>query len=682
MQVSFARLSESAQEATGGVSLLISFAPMAPYTYIQCPCSDPSELGRPQGNSSPTHPSHSKDGDGNPDDEDDDDGRTFDPRAPRSNYSLYPIEYLLYCEDCHQIRCPRCVAEEVVTYFCPGCLFEVPSSNIKSEGNRCTRSCFQCPICVGILSVTSLEPPSSSRHLAADNATALPSGPFALNCSYCQWSSVEVGIKFDKSNAIYGQLAKIRNGGRPRLSRKEQKERREEASAFANSAPGTAPPPIEEEDEQRDTPDHVEDEEEDDELDVETQFAKLKSFYKSQIANSTTSSATGALSSLGNLSNFGIGSPGSPSMSRLMFMYTGANPTDNRRKTRVHPMREAIGPEEGLKVLYEPHAKSQAAGPNEGTDEPPQNAPKPKNGLDEHAAITRLHNGGWDATTTAEQRAAQAPNVAVAASAQQVRFQDDLRPIPVLLRTKRSKRCPMCRHIMTKPEAKVASNRFRIRLVAGSYIPSISARYLSGSNPPVAGPPGTVAAHHLLKPLEPVQYILTFKNPIFESVRVSLATPAVTPGRFASTVTLLCPQFEIGANTDVWDEALKDGTSGADAGGRRRTMVRKPDGEGGQAEAGKIWERGRNWVSVVVEVVPASLRLDLLGLGNPSSEVDRSPLKEDEDLLEIPMFVRVEWEADAANEGVGHAISKDKDTREKRELAYWCVVGIGRISQS
>ena len=71
----------------------------------------------------------------NVDDAEEDD-RTFDPRAPRSNYSLYPLEYLMYCEDCHQIRCPRCVSEEIVTYYCPNCLFEVPSSNLKSEGNR------------------------------------------------------------------------------------------------------------------------------------------------------------------------------------------------------------------------------------------------------------------------------------------------------------------------------------------------------------------------------------------------------------------------------------------------------------------------------------------------------------------------------------------------------------------
>ena len=100
--------------------------PVTPYTFIQCPCSDP-------GGPAPNSPAGASD-DNFVDDDDND--HTFDPRAPRSNFSLYPLEYLLYCEDCHQIRCPRCVAEEIVTYYCPSCLFEVPASNLKSEGNR------------------------------------------------------------------------------------------------------------------------------------------------------------------------------------------------------------------------------------------------------------------------------------------------------------------------------------------------------------------------------------------------------------------------------------------------------------------------------------------------------------------------------------------------------------------
>lgn len=97
-----------------------------PYTYFQCPCTSDSSTPLRKGG----EPLRSGD-EGEVEDE-----RNFDPRALRANYNLYPLEHLLYCEDCQQIRCPRCVLDEIVTWYCPNCLFEVPSSTVKSEGNR------------------------------------------------------------------------------------------------------------------------------------------------------------------------------------------------------------------------------------------------------------------------------------------------------------------------------------------------------------------------------------------------------------------------------------------------------------------------------------------------------------------------------------------------------------------
>jgi dynactin-4 len=36
----------------------------------------------------------------------DEEGRNFDPRNPRSNYALYPLEHLLYCDVCSRSRAP------------------------------------------------------------------------------------------------------------------------------------------------------------------------------------------------------------------------------------------------------------------------------------------------------------------------------------------------------------------------------------------------------------------------------------------------------------------------------------------------------------------------------------------------------------------------------------------------
>ncbi|KAL2161779.1 hypothetical protein VTH06DRAFT_7563 [Thermothelomyces fergusii] len=583
-------------------------AALTPYTYIQCPCSDPAAIARPSDQKSATRA----------DAEEDD--RTFDPRAPRSNYGLYPLEYLLYCEDCHQIRCPRCVSEEIVTYYCPNCLFEVPSSNLKSEGNRCTRSCFQCPICIGPLVVTTIETKPDPSLLAAPDATASPySGPYALTCSYCHWSSTEVGLKFDKPNSIHAQLAKLRNGGSPRLTAKERKERRKDpVYRSQGTSAGEGEASVRES------------------LDLETQFANLKAFYQNQLAD-PNSMGTG-LAALGDL---GFSSP--VSLSRLMSIYTGGSLQDRKTKSRVGAMREAIRPDEGLQIAN----------------------------LDESAAIEALRSEGYDGTASASQLAEQPPNLGEAHLHGRGRFVSELRPIPYLLRTKRSKRCPICRHIISKPESKIQTTRFRIRLVASSYIPTITVRPLSlsatgaGSS---ASASGAAVAGAPLEPLKPAHFLLTFKNPIFETVKVTLGAPAETPGRFASKVTVLCPVFEIDANTDMWDEALKE--SGGESGGGRGGNGADEGGQ--QLEAGKIWERGRNWVSIAVEVVPAQLKV----------EPGDAPLREDEDVLEVPLSVRIEWEGEAGGDDVipSSAAAKDKgEAKEKRELSYWCVLGLGRI---
>ncbi|RGP75484.1 putative dynactin arp1 p62 subunit ro-2 [Fusarium sporotrichioides] len=549
-------------------------APVIPYTYIQCPCSDnsPPDQQTPQ---TPTSASAE---------------HTFDPTDPRSNYSLYPLEYLLYCEDCQQIRCPRCVNEEVVTYYCPNCLFEVPSSNLRSEGNRCTRSCYQCPVCIGPTQVMALAPTEQPQPGA--DPSAHQNSRFALYCQYCNWTSTEIGIDFDRPSGIFTQLSKVNNGGQPRLTAREFKERRKDNP--------DEPPPA------------------DNDVDAELQYANLKSFYQAQLADTNAS----GVSSLND--NLGYGSPAA--LTRIMAMYTGHGHS-RKRNGPSDVMREALSTEEGLKLAD----------------------------LDDSAQIKKLHQEGLDATATIEQNLLQADVQ---------RFQDGLRPIPYLLRTKRSKRCSICRHIISKPENKVTSTRFKIKLVAKSYIPTITIRPLN----PTAGPVPTTQRPQVqqelpLKPLTPHHYIITFKNPLFDGIKVTLATPNSTPGRFSSKVTILCPQFEVDANTDMWDDALKDDD---------RDKKRKGEESSGQPEAGKIWERGRNWVSIILEVVPTSLRLD------DDKVKDKSPIKEDEDILEIPMFVRMEWEADSQQD-VGAASVKEKEGQEKRELAYWCVLGVGRI---
>ena len=437
-----------------------------------------------------------------------------------------------------------------------------------------------------------------------------------MNCTYCNWSSKEIGIQLEKPNSVFAQLNKIRNRGQPAANTKEG--RKDSVGRIADISSSV----------KIESPEHESSLDSDVELNPETQFSNLKSFYQSQLAESSPSGA------LGFTGDYGYGSPGA--LSRIMGLYTGGTLSDKKSKSKTGTMREAYDALEGLQI----------------------SSPSSEE------VISRLRAEGWHSTASAEQRVVQTHDA---------HFVSELWPVANMLRTKRSKRCRTCRHILSKPESKVSNTRFRIRLVALNYIPSIIIKPLQ--------PPSSSNPSGLLTPMKPTQFLLTFKNPLFDSVKVNIATPSSTPGRFSHKVTVLCPQFEVGANTDVWDEALREGGGKGGDREKRRTKAEASEGQH-QAEAGKVWERGRNWVSVVIEVVPAHLRIEGPAfLRSEAQQKDDGPLREDEDVLEIPVFVRVEWETVAQDEAAGLA-AKEKEVKEKRELAYWCVLGIGRIAQT
>jgi len=140
------------------------------------------------------------------------------PNLPSSSYSYHEIHDLYFCEECDSIRCNRCVSVEVSGYYCPNCLFEVPSASVRGEKNRhvvfstssnssdlllhrCARNCFLCPACKNTLIVVPSDPPESpDGRMSSVNTLGDP--PFFLYCSHCRWDSTEVGITFEKPTSL------------------------------------------------------------------------------------------------------------------------------------------------------------------------------------------------------------------------------------------------------------------------------------------------------------------------------------------------------------------------------------------------------------------------------------------------------------------------------------------------
>jgi dynactin-4 len=445
------------------------------------------------------------------------------------------------------------------------------------------------------------------------NTVDAENGPWILACEHCNWTSVDIGIIFEKPHGIHSQLTKIR----------QSTSRTALPQHTATAEGSTQTPPL---------------------LDPDAHYASLKSFYAAQLSKASSTNPI-----LSPTSNINYDSPSS--LARILSLYT--NPSSHKKNAGKPAVMQEATLTEGRGLI------SPAS---------------------EVAVIQQLQSSGWSETTNLAQRTTQDHSP---------RFLSQLLPVPTLLVTKRSRRCRACRHILVKPEPKPQSTRYKIKLVAINYIPNMSLKPLSlpSTTASVSANPTSISStsqppapdHDLsaLPPSKPIQFLLHVQNPLFDAVKVTLATPTYTPGKHSSKVTILCPQFEVGANTDVWDEALGDGKSGRGTGPDSKRASKLPSGskgaqaagdsEGKVAEAGKVWERGRNWTSVVVEVVCARI----------TEEVDN----EDADLLEIPVFVRLEYDADVAAEGGGKGLGETGEKKERREVSYWCVLGVGRISR-
>ena len=444
--------------------------------------------------------------------------------------------------------------------------------------SRCQRNCFNCPICVAPMGINNINPQGDPM-----------SGPFILACDYCQWTTLDIGIQFDRPTKLNEKITAARKEARSK-----------QMQAYSESESAARMP--------KSDPDET--------------FAALKNFMSLQISSA---GSTNPLLTPGGSYNYDSPS----SLARIMSLYTGLGSYGKKNTSKAPPMRESADTSEGLRIF------------------------NPQSDIE---AVKILRKDGYQETTSLEQRLAQRfPTRAV----------DELFPVPTLLRTKRAKRCRVCRHILVKPDAKVASTRYRIRLIALNYLPYITLKPLILPSSPAMQTPAVAIDLDNLSPLKATQFLFTMKNPMFDPVKITLATPSHTPGPFSHRVTILCPQFDIGAKADAWDEALAIDIGDGSHKPLTAPKTNRPGTEGMKvAEAGKVWDQGRNWATVVVEVVCTAID---------------GEIREDEDVLEIPIFVRMEYEVDIEKEGM--EAGAEKGGKEKRELAYWAVVGVGRVTR-
>lgn len=144
-----------------------------------------------------------------------------------------------------------------------------------------------------------------------------------------------------------------------------------------------------------------------------------------------------------------------------------------------------------------------------------------------------------------------------------------------------SVRCAVCRHILIKPEQKSQSVRYKIKLMASTYIPSLEA-----SLSPIAGVP------QRLTPGRSSPFSITITNPLYDSIQVRFQpyNPATYPNVNRPSFHVTLPQafLPVAAFAEAWEYDEDDEDMEQD-----QMVLDALEGGAGLADAVKMGADGR-----------------------------------------------------------------------------------------
>lgn len=577
------------------------------------------------------------------------------PHSIWDPFSRHKLEFLYFCEFCQSIKCPRCVEEDIVCHYCPVCLFEVTPATARAEGNRCPRNCFKCPKCLtsvnprpaagaaAAAAAASISRSSSrvgTRNVSEDERTStskINNNTYSLTCTYCSWTSDSSGLSTNGSPGLTFQR------GRSLIHQLQAVEGRKQKT-------------------------------------VAKRFQDLRSFYFQRSLEEGTRAA---------LVDDGIFGTGRVSKSIQknqgnVFLRPPQNNTDDlkamlsARAEKVKSFAEIL--EQRIQERNQKDTSAETFPEIEEVDESENQREASiigervyENFMNYQNATNHLSNTSntdeMDIDTDPENNHVHITDctmVDVTAKSFTDVVRDELDtqqnlPVPQPLRAKRTKRCSSCHHILAKPEVKPSSTRFKIKLMALNYLPSLRLN----EYPPKTGYP------KFLEPNKPHTFLLTITNPMHVEVKVSLATvyrnssdrynsnisgPNKNRAGYPHKVTLITPTVTLGADEELWDEeSLIKGVPSMfikresplskriEVEGHRTfpsSSSSKPGGPNSTASVTGVYQQGKNWSCVPIEVVPSDLA----------------------SFLEIPLFVNFTFKI--PNEENDEEKEKEKGKRE------------------
>ncbi|GAA5959858.1 hypothetical protein JCM3765_000622 [Sporobolomyces pararoseus] len=490
---------------------------------------------------------------------------------PLALFQHHSLSNLLFCEECDAIRCDSCASNEVACYYCPNCLFEVPSASVRGEKNRCARNCFQCPQCVHTLSVVASDPdPSLPLNTAA---ASVGEPPYFLSCTFCGWDSKQVGITFEKPTGLALQLQKAEEG---------------------------APELLEF--------DHIKDH-----LEPYIRRSQAQASQPNPVASSSAAVSAASASLFKDIPGFNTRYP---SMFGLAARARGGGDQGTARDelekySSIHPARSG-GVSEGKRG-------KDVKGKGVERESDLVEAMRSMTDMEQVASIEKRWTASWRPPL----------------------LSSELKPLRTPLQAKRSKRCPVCKHILIKPEQKSSSTRYKIKLVAANYLPSVTiyrrppasigsrlsaiaagtasglrrtARTATGRS---SNDPSSSIEEEPLRPGRTYTFEISLTNPLYEpiQVRLGVARPGAnkvvdegqTPPPPPFAVNLPTSSFPISAFAEDWeyeddeDAILREDTLEEEEGGGGESGIGGSPKKKRRSAPG-IVERRMNRTTIAMEV--------------------------------------------------------------------------------
>ncbi len=428
-----------------------------------------------------------------------------------------------------------------------------------------------CPCCRNTLSVVPSDPPD------ADDGRPLAGGlgvvgepPFFLYCNHCRWDSAEVDITFEKPTGLAGESV-------PPLRPNKHSVDAALAAQLQRSE-DSAPESLE--------------------------FERLKEHFEPFLRASSSSGHPQAAHSHPAHIN-PITAAASSALARDIPGVVKYTPAPRGRRDK--------GPRD---ELAEYRSRVEVAGTKDTSN---VDFVRRLEEVSQVAALSQRWTSSW--TTTLRSRYVLI--LTVLYHGMFMTESSDLRPSRIPLRSKKTKRCSTCRHILIKPEQKAQSVRFKIKLVAANYLPAMS----------IAFPPPSqdqarqrAAGSRQATPVEdtsglhagwtcPFQLALT--NPLYDPIKVRLkvepqvpppsyTTPAGSPEKAKRppfVVRLPRPESEIpvAAFAEAWEYEDDEDMFGGDD--DELGLERERGGGSGKGKGIGVIERRANVTVVGGEVV-------------------------------------------------------------------------------